>query len=183
MNDTVSAKLTRAWAEWIAGFGPEHVPEKVRARAIRMILDGSGALLAAADPRISTGRLVAAFAREQGGSPQASVVGHGFKTGAVHAALANGTMGYACDVEPHHPEGVLHPIAVMIPAALALAEANGLSGARLVTAIVLGCEIEYRLSMALGPVQQYDLGFHPSAVCGCFGCYIPAHDCRVSRGT
>ncbi len=169
MDDAVSAKLTRAWAGWIAGFRPEHVPEKVRARAIRMILDGSGALLAAADPRLSTGRLVAAFAREQGGAPQASVVGHGFKTGAVHAALANGTMGYACDVEPHHPEGVLHPIAVMVPAALALAESGGLSGARFVTAIVLGCEIEYRLSMALGPVQQYDLGFHPSAVCGCFG--------------
>jgi 2-methylcitrate dehydratase PrpD len=45
----------------------------------------------------------------------------------------------------------------------------GADGARLVTAVALGCEIEYRLSMALGPVQQYDLGFHPSAVCGCFG--------------
>ena len=169
MDEGGTGTATRAWAEWVTGFRPEHVPDPVRARAMRMILDGSGALLAAADPRISTGRLVAGFVRELGGAPQASVVGHGFKTGTVNAALANGTMGYACDVEPHHPEGVLHPIAVMIPTALALAEANGLSGARFVAAVVLGCEIEYRLSMALGPVEQYDLGFHPSAVCGCFG--------------
>ena len=161
--------LTRAWADYVAGFKPEHVPAEVRARTLQMILDGSGALLGAADPRISTGRLIAEFVRELGGEGTASVIGHGFKTGAVDAALANGTMGYACDVEPHHPEGILHPIAVMIPAALAVAEMTGASGARFVAAVVLGCEIEYRLSMSLGPVEQYNLGFHPSAVCGCFG--------------
>ena len=41
--------------------------------------------------------------------------------------LANGTMGYTCDVEPHHPEGVLHPIAVMTPTALAVSEMTGAS--------------------------------------------------------
>jgi 2-methylcitrate dehydratase PrpD len=161
--------LTKAWAGYVANFKAEHVPADVRARAIQMILDGSGALLAAADPKISTGRLIAKFVGDLGGNPDSSIVGHGFKTSAVNAALANGTMGYACDVEPHHPEGVLHPIAVMTPASLAIAEPSGSSGAQFVAAVVLGCEIEYRLSMALGPVEQYNLGFHPSAVTGCFG--------------
>ena len=134
-----------------------------------MILDGSGALRAAADPRISTGRLIAKFVEELGGNTDSSIIGHGFKTNIVNAALANGTMGYACDVEPHHPEGILHPIAIMTPTALAICEATGGAGADFVAAVVLGCEIEYRLSMALGPVEQYNLGFHPSAVCGCFG--------------
>jgi 2-methylcitrate dehydratase PrpD len=169
MGTSDTGPLTRAWAEYVGGFKAEQVPAPVRARALQMILDGSGALIAAADPRISTGRLVAGFAQDLGGSGKASVVGHGFRTGPVDAALANGTMGYACDVEPHHPEGVLHPIAVMVPAALAVAETVGASGADFVAAVVLGCEIEYRLSMALGPVEQYNLGFHPSAVCGCFG--------------
>ncbi|HSJ95826.1 MAG TPA: MmgE/PrpD family protein, partial [Myxococcota bacterium] len=40
---------------------------------------------------------------------------------------------------------------------------------RFLAAVALGCEIEYRVSMALGPAEQYALGFHPSAVCGCFG--------------
>jgi 2-methylcitrate dehydratase PrpD len=161
--------LTKAWAGYVSGFKATDVPADVRARAIQMILDGSGALLAAADPKISTGRLIAKFASDMGGKAECSVVGHGFKTNAINAALANGTMGYACDVEPHHPEGVLHPIAVMTPASLAVAEFTGATGAQFVAAVVLGCEIEYRLSMALGPVEQYNLGFHPSAITGCFG--------------
>ncbi|BBK35135.1 2-methylcitrate dehydratase [Allostella sp. ATCC 35155] len=164
-----SGPLTEAWAKLVAGFSADSVPADVRARAIQMILDGSGALLAASDPKISTGRRIAGFVEGLGGAPQASIVGHGFRTSVVNAALANGTMGYACDVEPHHPEGVLHPIAVMVPAALALAEHLGKPGKDLVAAVILGCELEYRLSMALGPVEQYNLGFHPSAVCGCFG--------------
>ena len=169
MTHQSSRPLTQALAQYVATLTPGDIPSAVRERTVEMVLDGSGALLAAADPRLSTGRRIAAFARAQGGAEQATVVGHGFRTGAALAALANGTMGYACDVEPHHPAGVLHPIAVMAPTALAMSELAGAGGERLMTAIVLGCEIEYRLSMALGPVEQYNLGFHPSAVCGCFG--------------
>lgn len=170
MSSTSSlGPMTKAWAAYVAGFKASDVPAPVRVRALQMILDGSGALLAAANPKISTGRLIADFVGDLGGKAEASVVGHGFKTSVVNAALANGTMGYTCDVEPHHPEGVLHPIAVMTPTALAMSEKTGASGADFVAAVILGCEIEYRLSMALGPVEQYNLGFHPSAVCGCFG--------------
>ena len=169
MATTGTGPLTEAWAEFVGGFTADAVPADVRARAMQMIFDGTGALLAAANPKISTGKRIAGFVQKLGGNEQASVVGHGFKTSVVNAALANGTMGYACDVEPHHPEGILHPIAIMTPTALALAEHLGRSGKDLVAAVVLGCEIEYRLSMALGPVEQYNLGFHPSAVCGTFG--------------
>src|SRR5437660_496383 len=85
------------------------------------------------------------------------------------AALANGTMAYACDVEPHHPEGILHPVAVMVPTALAVGELVGAGGADFLAAVALGLEVEYRVSVALGPAEQYALGFHPSAVCGAFG--------------
>ena len=164
-----SAPLTETLADFVASFTPDKVPAQVRSYATEMVLDGSGTLLAAANPKLSTGRLIGDFVADQGGKEQAWVVGHGFRTSVVDAALANGTMGYACDYEPHHPEGVLHPIAVMAPTSLAVSELVHASGGRFMAAIVIGCEIEYRLSMALGPVQQYDLGFHPSAVCGCFG--------------
>jgi 2-methylcitrate dehydratase PrpD len=165
----VSAPLTSALADYVAGFSPAALPDPVAARTLAVVRDGTGALIAAANPDYSTGRLIAAFVRDQGGTPEASVVGNGFKSSVVMAALANGTMGYACDVEPHHPEGILHPIAVMIPTALALGERVGADGARFLAAVALGCEVEYRVSMALGPAEQYALGFHPSAVCGCFG--------------
>lgn len=163
------APLTAALAEFVAGYAPEAMPDALRHMTEAVVLDGTGALLAAANPAYSTGRLIAHLVLDQGGREEASVVGHGFRTGAIHAALANGTMGYACDVEPHHPEGVLHPIAVMVPTALAVGERVGASGARFLAAVAVGCEVEYRTSVALGPAQQYHLGFHPSAVCGAFG--------------
>jgi 2-methylcitrate dehydratase PrpD len=160
---------TGALAEFIAGFDADALPGDVRARILELVLDGSGCLLAAANPAFSTGRLIAAFVRDQGGTPEASIVGNGLRTGCVHAALANGTMGYACDFEPHHPAAILHPVAVMIPTALALGERVGARGDQFLAAVALGCEVEYRVSSALGPAEQYALGFHPSAVCGCFG--------------
>ena len=160
------AVMTDQMAAFVAATA---VPDAVRERTLSVALDGIGALLAAANPDYSTGRLVTDFARDQGGKPEATIVGGGFKTGCVHAALANGTMGYACDVEPHHPEGILHPIAIMVPTALAVGERVGAAGRQFLDAVAIGCEVEYRVSVALGPAEQYHLGFHPSAVCGTFG--------------
>ena len=164
-----AAPLTHALSEFIAAFSWRALPKDVRAMTATVVKDGAGALIAAANPDYSTGQLIAAFARDQGGAPVASVVGHGFKTSEVMAALANGTMGYACDVEPHHPEGILHPVAVMTPTALAVGERVGASGAEFLAAVALGLEVEHRVSVALGPAEQYALGFHPSAVGGAFG--------------
>lgn len=163
------SKHTKQIASFIANLTSEAISADVRDRTLMMIKDGSAALLAAANSSYSTGRTIAAHVQALGGAPQSGVVGHGFKTNAVQAALANGTMGYACDIEPHHPEAILHPIAIMTPVAMALAELEGASGADLIAAVAIGCEIEYRVSMAIGPAQQYALGFHPSSVCGAFG--------------
>jgi 2-methylcitrate dehydratase PrpD len=164
-----TAALTGQLADFIAGFRADTLPADVLATTKTMVRDGTACLLAAANPAFSTGQRICGFARDQGGKPESSVVGQDFKTSASMAALANGTMGYACDFEPHHPEAILHPIAIMVPTALAVAERTGASGRDLLAAVALGCEVEYRVSMAIGPVQMYSLGFHPSAVAGCFG--------------
>ena len=126
------ATATRALARFVAGFRASRLPAAVRSRTLELVLDGTGALASAANPAFSTGRLIAVFVREQGGRSQASIVGHGFRSSVANAALANGTMGYASDVEPHHPEAILHPIAVMIPTALAVGEHAGSTGAECV---------------------------------------------------
>jgi 2-methylcitrate dehydratase PrpD len=163
------APLTGSLAEFIAGFRAQALPAEVLAFTRTVVRDGAACLIAAANPSFPTGQRIAAFARDQGGHAQASVVGQGFRTSVSMAALANGTMGYACDFEPHHPEAILHPVAIMLPVALALAEHTGASGNEMLGAVALGCEVEYRVSMAIQPVQMYNLGFHPSAVAGCFG--------------
>jgi 2-methylcitrate dehydratase PrpD len=168
-HDTVSKPLTEALSRYVSSFSPDALPEVVRTKTTDVVLDGTAAILAATDPSLSTGALIGAFCEDQGGSGAASLIGRGVRVDPVSAALANGTLGYACDVEPFHPEAILHPIAAILPAALAAAEHAKAGGADFLGAIALGCEIEYRVSMALGPVEQYNLGFHPSAVCGTFG--------------
>src|SRR5690606_11494501 len=122
MSQHSAAAMTNELAAFVASFTASDLPDTVADMAKTPGVDGTGALVAAANVEYSTGRIIADFVREQGGTPVASVVGHGFKTSPVMAALANGTMDYACDVEPHHPEGILHPVAVMIPTAMAIGE-------------------------------------------------------------
>ena len=93
-----------------------------------MILDLFGASLTAASPRFAAGRLLRAFIDAEGGAPRASVFGRPERTSMTSAALANGTFGYYCDVEPHHVASVMHAVAAVIPAALAVGEAEGAAG-------------------------------------------------------
>jgi 2-methylcitrate dehydratase PrpD len=85
------------------------------------------------------------------------------------AALVNGTLIHSLDFDDTHARSSLHISAPIVPAALAAAEMAGVDGQRLVPAIIAGYEIQTRLSMALGPTDHYDRGFHPTATCGVFG--------------
>jgi 2-methylcitrate dehydratase PrpD len=161
--------LAVQFAERLAAFRLKDVPPEVVAHARLILLDTLGAMLAASAPKYSATRILADFAERLGGRPEASLVGQRRKTSCVNAALVNGTLGYYCDIEPHHVGGILHAPAVMVPAALAVAEKQGATGARFLEAMILGIEVTCRVSYALNPVALYNRGFHPSAVCGAFG--------------
>ena len=78
-------------------------------------------------------------------------------------------MIHSLDFDDTHARASLHTSAPIVPAALAAAEMAGVDGEELVPAIIAGYEIQTRLSMALGPADHYDRGFHPTATCGVFG--------------
>jgi 2-methylcitrate dehydratase PrpD len=163
------APITRNLAEFISRLQPNAVSKDVLGYTSLLVFDAIGTLAAATHPKVTASSGIGAFALSQGGPEQATLIGQARKVGVVNAVLANGTLGYACDFEPHHPEAILHPIAVMVPTALALSEMQGRSGRDFIAAVALGCEITYRVSMAMNPKELYALGFHPSAVCGAFG--------------
>ena len=166
---TPARTLSARFAARIAAFRLADVPAPVRAGARLVILDTLGAMLAASSPRYSATRILADLARRIGGRPESSLVGLGRRTDCVTAALVNGTLGYYCDIEPYHGAAILHGPAVVLPTALAVAEATGASGRRFLEAVILGIEVACRVSFALGPRALYARGFHPSAVCGAFG--------------
>src|SRR6185312_11847057 len=57
----------------------------------------------------------------------------------------------------------------ILPAALAEAQQRGSSGERLLTAVALGIEVACRVSLAIGPNDLYNRGFHPTSIAGSFG--------------
>jgi 2-methylcitrate dehydratase PrpD len=87
---------------------------------------------------------------------------------ASDAALVNGTSIHAFELDDYH-QAKLHPGAVVIPAAVAMAEKLGSNGEQLVTAIAAGYEVMIRSSLALNPSAARLRGWHLTGVCGPFG--------------
>ena len=85
------------------------------------------------------------------------------------AALLNGTLAHSLDFDDTHAEASLHSSAPILSAALAAAQMNKSSGQELITACVVGYEVQIRLGLAGGSSAHYKKGFHPSATCGIFG--------------
>ena len=108
---------------------------------------------------------VVAMAKEAGGPPEATVLVHGGKVLAQHAAFVNGVMARALDYCDAAVPGA-HAGTAIIPAALAAAElAGGVSGADFMAAVAVGTEVALRLNLG---EAEYD-GFDPTGVCVPFG--------------
>lgn len=166
---TITRDVTAVVTRYVVGLRFADLGADVVRQARLVLLDTLGALLAASPSRYSAGRILAQFAEMEGGTPECSLIGRTQKTSAVHAALVNGTLGYYCDVEAHHPAAILHAPAIVVPASLAIAEREHRDGRSLLAALVLGVDLACRVSNAIGPTALYRRGFHPTAVAGGFG--------------
>ena len=161
--------ITAELAEFAAGLAYEDLPAEVVERTKRLILDVSGIIIRARFDAESTPPLLAAVGRLGLAGGACSVIGDGAAYAPPAAALINGTLAHSLDFDDTHAEGSLHSSAPIVPAALAAAEMTDASGKDLIAACVAGYEIQIRLSLALGPSDHYDRGFHPTATCGVFG--------------
>jgi len=96
--------------------------------------------------------------------------GRGLRFSPAFAALANGTAGHALDFDDIGL-GAGHVSVAVMPAALAVAEHVGASGAQFVEAMVLGYEVAARLTRIAPDVVSgpYEYGFHKPSVYAVFG--------------
>jgi 2-methylcitrate dehydratase PrpD len=160
---------TEGLARYAAEFSYDRLPADVRDFTRGIVLDTLGAMIAASSGRYGLRGTLGAFVSRCGGTPEATLLGLGERSSVVNAALYNGTLGYYCDIEAHHPGAILHGPAIVVPAALAVAEARGIGGQDVLAAIVLGIDVACRVSYAIDPNALYARAFHPTAVCGAFG--------------
>jgi 2-methylcitrate dehydratase PrpD len=81
------------------------------------------------------------------------------------AALANGVAAHALDFDDASLPMSGHPSSALFPALIALGEARGVSGKRLIEAYVIGFELCCRLGRALHPVH-FARGWHMTSSVG-----------------
>ena len=83
------------------------------------------------------------------------------------AALINGSAAHTVEVDDIYRDGIYHPGAPTISAALALAQAQGASGEQFLRAVVVGYEISTRIGATMG--RAHYKYWHNTGTIGVFG--------------
>ncbi|HJO02849.1 MAG TPA: MmgE/PrpD family protein [Acidobacteriota bacterium] len=140
------------------------LPAASIAAAPTYVIDWLGSALAGA-PTEAGGMLVEHARQRPEGT--ASVVGTGLRCSPEVAAFVNGGLSHIVEMDDLHRASVLHPGAVVIPAALAAAETTNARGDDLLSAVVAGYEVAIRIGEAVG--KRHYRYFHNTSTCGVFG--------------
>jgi 2-methylcitrate dehydratase PrpD len=153
-------------AAYATGESFSRLPDETVRAARRAILDTLGVMLAGAgeDTAVRARALIA----HRRGRDEATIAGTPLRASIEDAALVNGIAAHALDYDDLNASLSGHPSVPVLPAALALAERERASGQALLTAFVVGVEIEAKLGRALNPAH-YETGWHATSTLGGFG--------------
>ena len=141
--------VTGRLARYMASARDRALPPAIETACKDRILDTLGAMISGA--RMKPGLAAVRYVRGLGGTKEASIVAADFRTTAINAAFANAMCAHADETDDFEPVTKAHPGSCTVPAALAMAEKEGRSGAELIRAVALGYDLACRLLMALGP--------------------------------
>src|SRR5438270_1483091 len=97
-----------------------------------------------------------------------SIIGRSERLDALGAAFVNAISANLLDYDDTHLDTIIHPSAPVAAPVLALAQARNLSGRDVLTAFILGVEVECRIGNAVSP-GHYARGWHITSTCGIFG--------------
>jgi len=157
--------------EFALGLEWPKVPEDVREVFRLSLLDWCAVGLAGVGEPVSVA--VRDMVLGEGGKGDAFIFGADVHLPARAAALANGAISHALDFDDTHFLHIGHPSVTIFPAALAVAQRVGATGADFLTAALAGYEASIRIGQWLGRAH-YEAGFHMTATAGCFGAAIAA---------
>ena len=108
-----------------------------------VVLDTIGAILAGS--LLPENRKLSAMAAGMGGEGKSAIVGYPNRTGAIMAALANGTSGVALEMDEGNRLGGGHAAIHVIPPALAVAEEWGATGREFLESVIVAYEVTSRI--------------------------------------
>ncbi|WP_028346749.1 MmgE/PrpD family protein [Bradyrhizobium murdochi] len=152
-------------ADFVAGIAWTDVAAQSH-EAKRSILNFFATALASANDPAVTGavRTLLPFS----GAATSTIIGRPERLDAMGAAFVNAISANLLDFDDTHLDTIIHPAAPVAAPVLALAQARGFSGQAVLTAFILGVEVECRVGSAVSP-GHYARGWHITSTCGVFG--------------
>ncbi|MDH4094024.1 MAG: MmgE/PrpD family protein [Betaproteobacteria bacterium] len=158
------ATVLERFADWAVAFRAQPLASEVVHHARRAVIDLHAAMISGAVEAPAT-LLERALAEELDRGEARLALG---RRAAVRAAgLINGAAAHTTEVDDIFRDGIYHPGAPTIPAALALAQSLGASGEAFLRAVVVGYEIATRIGAAMG--RAHYRYWHNTGTIGCFG--------------
>src|SRR6266700_6283260 len=167
--------LTDYVGKFIVNTTYENIPADVIELGKKSILDGLG--LALAGSRAKTATICRQYLEELGVcGGQAIVIGSEIRTSPRFAAFVNGVSIHADDFDDTQLSAakdrvyglLVHPSVPVLPAILAQAEGESVSGKEFMLAYHIGVKVECKIAEAISP-RHYQDGFHSTGTCGPFG--------------
>src|SRR5947208_5955129 len=154
-------------AEYAAGLRYEDLPTEVIAAAKDAIIDTIAACICGS--ALPWSRIIIDYAERTGPGGASRILGRGTAVQAPAAALANGALAHAFELDSlTRPGAGAHPGATVLPPALAIAQERGARGRELIAAFVAGNEVMIRIGRATGHTNEAR-GFHAPGTTGPFG--------------
>jgi 2-methylcitrate dehydratase PrpD len=166
------AEETTQLARYAAALRYEDLPAPVVQQAKECIIDTVAAGICGS--ALPWSRIVIDYAERTGRGGRSHILGRGSAVQAPAAALANGALAHAFELDSlTRPGAGAHPGATVLPPALAVAQEKGADGRALIAAFVAGNEVMIRIGRATGHTNEAR-GFHAPGTTGPFGAAVAA---------
>ncbi|MEJ0023305.1 MAG: MmgE/PrpD family protein [Alphaproteobacteria bacterium] len=160
--------LSQSLSEFAVNFSGKDMPAEVREAARWHMIDAIGVCIAGASPNEDSGKAALKLRESWGAADGATMFGLGQKARAEMAALLNGSLAQALEMDDKHGYSLARPGSTVVPGVLALAEAQGATIEQAIDACVVGYEVMIRLGFVAGE-RFLERGYHTSSLLGSFG--------------
>src|SRR5690606_11719662 len=127
------------------------------------VVDSIGVAIAGANPQEESGKAAARLVQAWGAPTGASLLGLGARARPELAALVNGSLAQALEMDDKHGSSLARPGSTVVPAVLAAAETSGASLGDAIEATAVGYEAMIRLGF-VGGDRFLARGYHTSSL-------------------
>jgi len=157
--------IIKRFADYAASLASADLPDEALHGAKRCVIDWFSSTLRGG--QLPPATLLTQALSDSAGTGKAVLYPSGETTDPRTAALINGAAVHTIEFDDIFRDGLYHPAAPVITAALALAQTRGRNGDAFLRSVIAGYEVSNRMAVAVNPAH-YEY-WHTTATIGTFG--------------